>query len=132
MRGPDGHFQPTEQVQPMNENFIGGFTPQPSPVPTGRFPHHQGYPFPQPDVNGNGPPPPVPPKQSRTSLQSDLTHMTAAERSQHLKVAKMNPNLQFMCGPLLRYDTVDERGVWRGAAMIVSEWSFPHESSLWA
>lgn len=39
----------------------------------------------------------------------------------------MHPNLQFMCGPLLRYDTVDERGVWRGAAMIVSEWLFYHD-----
>lgn len=111
----------------MNESFIGGFAPQPSPIPTGRYPHHQSYHFPQPDANGNGPPPPVPPKQSRTSLQSDLTQMTAAERSQHFKVAKMHPNLQFMCGPLLRYDTVDERGVWRGAAMIVSEWLFYHD-----
>lgn len=32
----------------------------------------------------------------------------------------MNPYLQFMCGPLLRYDTVDERGVWHGAALIVT------------
>ncbi|ETW85467.1 hypothetical protein HETIRDRAFT_32709 [Heterobasidion irregulare TC 32-1] len=32
----------------------------------------------------------------------------------------MNPHLQFMCGPLLRYDTVDERGVWLGAALIVT------------
>ena len=33
----------------------------------------------------------------------------------------MNPYLQYMCGPLLRYDTVDESGVWHGAALIVSE-----------
>jgi hypothetical protein len=32
----------------------------------------------------------------------------------------MNPHLQFMAGPLLRYDTVDEYGVWNGAALIVS------------
>ena len=31
-----------------------------------------------------------------------------------------NPMLQLMCGPLLRYDTV-ENGVWYGAAMVVSE-----------
>ncbi|KAG8704747.1 hypothetical protein FRC08_002055 [Ceratobasidium sp. 394] len=31
----------------------------------------------------------------------------------------MRPHLQFMCGPLLRYDTV-EKGVWYGAAMIVT------------
>lgn len=34
----------------------------------------------------------------------------------------MNPYLQFMCGPLLRYDTMDERAVWHGAALIVSEY----------
>jgi len=32
----------------------------------------------------------------------------------------MNPYLQFMCGPLLRYDTTDADGVWRGAAMVVT------------
>ena len=47
--------------------------------------------------------------------------MSAVERSKHLRVARMSPYLQFMVGPLLRYDTVDEQGVWRGAAMIVSE-----------
>lgn len=33
----------------------------------------------------------------------------------------MEPHLQFICGPLLRYDTVDELGKWHGAALIVSE-----------
>jgi hypothetical protein len=33
----------------------------------------------------------------------------------------MEPHLQFMVGPLLRYDTVDENGLWRGAALIVSK-----------
>ena len=32
----------------------------------------------------------------------------------------MDPYLQFMCGPLLRYDSVDSDGVWHGAALIVS------------
>lgn len=32
----------------------------------------------------------------------------------------MDPLLQLMAGPLLRYDTVDADGVWHGAAMIVS------------
>lgn len=31
----------------------------------------------------------------------------------------MNPYLQLMVGPLLRYDTVDEFGVWHGACLIV-------------
>jgi hypothetical protein len=51
--------------------------------------------------------------------------MSAAERSNSLNLGKrrrrMEPYLQFMCGPLLRYDTVVEHDVWRGAAMIVSE-----------
>ena len=50
-----------------------------------------------------------------------FANMNAVERSKQLRVARMSPYLQFMAGPLLRYDTVDERGVWRGAAMIVSE-----------
>jgi len=32
-----------------------------------------------------------------------------------------------MCGPLLRYDTVDEQGVWRGAALLVSELRYVFE-----
>lgn len=31
----------------------------------------------------------------------------------------MNPYLQLMVGPLLRYDTVDENGIWHGACLIV-------------
>ncbi|EGO20988.1 hypothetical protein SERLADRAFT_351219 [Serpula lacrymans var. lacrymans S7.9] len=32
----------------------------------------------------------------------------------------MDPHLQLMVGPLLRYDTVDESGIWHGAALIVT------------
>jgi hypothetical protein len=32
----------------------------------------------------------------------------------------MEPQLQFMVGPLLRYDTVDAQGVWNGFALIVT------------
>ncbi|KAF8968403.1 hypothetical protein BDZ97DRAFT_1655223 [Flammula alnicola] len=46
--------------------------------------------------------------------------MSAIERSQVLRVARMDPHLQFMCGPLLKYDTIDEHGVWHGAALIVT------------
>ena len=49
-----------------------------------------------------------------------LTTMNPVERTQHLRAGTMNPMLQLMCGPLLRYDTV-ENGVWYGAAMVVSE-----------
>ncbi|EJF62578.1 hypothetical protein DICSQDRAFT_84388 [Dichomitus squalens LYAD-421 SS1] len=131
-RGPDGRFQPVEEVGPMAEPFVGGFLPPPSPVPS----------------LGRGPPPPLPPKDgnwdqlnvrlpskaslsdtmSRTestlsganSTYSTFANMSAVERSKHLRVARMNPHLQYMVGPLLRYDTVDEQGVWRGAAMIVT------------
>ena len=51
-----------------------------------------------------------------------LAHLSAVARSQNLRVARMNPHLQFMAGPLLRYDTVDQNGVWHGAAMVVSEY----------
>ena len=36
------------------------------------------------------------------------------------KAPRTDPYLQFMVGPLLRYDTVDENGLWHGAVMIVS------------
>ena len=49
-----------------------------------------------------------------------LAGMTPVERSRNLRVARMDPILQFMAGPLLRYDTVDGEGVWHGAALIVS------------
>jgi hypothetical protein len=57
--------------------------------------------------------------------QNPLSQLSPVERSRTLKLRKvmMNPRLQFMCGPLLRYDTVDEHGVWHGAALIVSECS---------
>ncbi|KAF9484877.1 hypothetical protein BDN70DRAFT_871851, partial [Pholiota conissans] len=46
--------------------------------------------------------------------------MSAIERSQALRVARMEPHLQFMCGPLLKYDTIDEDGIWHGAALVVT------------
>lgn len=55
------------------------------------------------------------------SIYSTFSQMSAVERSQNLRVARMEPHLRFMVGPLLRYDTVDAQGTWRGAAMVVSE-----------
>jgi hypothetical protein len=60
----------------------------------------------------------------RPSFEQDpLSQLGPVERSRTLKLRKMmmDPPLQFVCGPLLRYDTVDEHGVWHGAALIVSE-----------
>jgi hypothetical protein len=49
-----------------------------------------------------------------------LKHLSPIERSKAFKTTRMQPFLQFMVGPLLRYDTVDEAGVWHGAALIVT------------
>ncbi|KAF9566336.1 hypothetical protein CPC08DRAFT_628649 [Agrocybe pediades] len=57
--------------------------------------------------------------QSTVSI-AELTHLSAVERSQMLRVARMDPHLQFMCGPLLKYDNIDEHGIWHGAALIVT------------
>ncbi len=141
-RGPDGRFRPVEQVLPLEEGFIGGWnvsappSPAPSPFPSGNganvggpfaatppptfSPHliQSGYPF----IHT---PSPIVPSAAHTLRPSfndgQPPQLSAIERSQSLKMRRMNPYLQFMCGPLLRYDTVDERGVWRGAALIVSE-----------
>ncbi|KAH9056664.1 hypothetical protein EDB87DRAFT_1202257 [Lactarius vividus] len=140
-RGPDGRFRPVEQVLPLEEGFIGGWnvsappSPAPSPFPSGNganvggpfaatpppaFSQHlaqSGYPF------VHTPSPILPPKAHSLHPSFDdsqQSHPSAIERTQSHKVKKMNPYLQFMCGPLLRYDTVDERGVWHGAALIVT------------
>lgn len=61
---------------------------------------------------------------SRSITWSDsvayLAQLPAAERSQMQRAPRMDPYLQFMVGPLLRYDTVDENGLWYGAVLIVS------------
>lgn len=55
---------------------------------------------------------------SPTSIPGEL--LSAVERTRVLpKPAQMSPHLQFMCGPLLRYDTV-VGNIWYGAAMIVT------------
>jgi len=66
--------------------------------------------------------PNVSPFTSSSNLQL-ISLMTATERSRNMRVAKTKPHLQFMVGPLLRYDTI-ENGVWRGAALIVSECAY--------
>ena len=147
-RGPDGRYQPVAQVYPMGQPFVGGFAPppmNPSAMNMGGAPPSPFRPPPSPG------PPPLPPKDSRPSFSNgrppsmqssavsyaesgntsptssymfatqQIAHLSPVERSQNLRVAQMNPYLQFMAGPLLRYDTVTSDGVWRGAALIVSE-----------
>ncbi|PPQ73897.1 hypothetical protein CVT26_011729, partial [Gymnopilus dilepis] len=110
-RASGAHHPPGEDVMPMDESFIGGFR-HPPPPPSPR-------------------PPAVPPKDLPPHLYSarpsqstistaQLTQMSAVERSHVLRVARMDPHLQFMCGPLLKYDTIDEHGIWHGAALIIT------------
>jgi hypothetical protein len=142
-RGPDGQYRPVAQVEPMEDTFIGGWS---MPVPRQPTPH----PTPPPESNGDGNvqlgvpapspflsphllqtgypfvrPPSVPPalQDLHPSLHDPLAKLSPVERSQnlHLRKTTMSPNLQFMCGPLLRYDAVDEHGVWHGAALIISK-----------
>lgn len=60
------------------------------------------------------------PTQSAMVSARQLTKLSAVDRSRVLRVARMEPHLQFMCGPLLKFDTIDDDGVWHGAAMIVT------------
>lgn len=137
-RGPDGRFKPVEQVYPLQESFIGGFRPPPSPVPSHRAeppplpPKDDAWPQSDTAVSNGHPVDSVASTSTQTAsfqtvgtnsyylTSQHLVHMSAVERSEALRVARMQPYLQFMAGPMLRYDTIDEQGVWRGAAMIVS------------
>ncbi|KAF9533418.1 hypothetical protein CPB83DRAFT_845226 [Crepidotus variabilis] len=112
---------PVETIAPMDESFIGGFKQAPpSPRPPTVPPKEHHY------FHGSGTMPqavhytPSTQSSSLTVSTSQLTAMTAVERSQVLRIARMEPHLQFMCGPLLKYDTTDEHGVWHGAALIVT------------
>ncbi|KAG1754457.1 hypothetical protein EDB19DRAFT_1892451 [Suillus lakei] len=123
-RGPDGRYLPVEEIDPLPDGSglaqAGSFGVPRSASPT-------------PDTL-----PPVPPKYfTDNSAQNasashpierlasgssglSLAQMPAVERSRAQRLARMEPHLQFMVGPLLRYDTVDETGLWRGAALIVT------------
>ena len=136
-RGPDGRYRHASQIESVDDVLIGGWAipppryPSPSPTypdgtdggdasrnvtpppPFSSLPIQQtGYPF----VRQSGPfmdDTPAPP-------------LNTSEGSQAFKRRRwfMVPYLQFMCGPLLRYDAVDEHGVWHGAALIVSKCSW--------
>jgi hypothetical protein len=144
-RGPDGQFRAVAQVEPMSDGFVGGWALAqpgqpavlaaqsdsnghagahldvrvPSPGPSAHL-ARTGYPF------VHQPPPSHPGviQGVRPSFAlSPLSQLGPVERSHALNARRrtMNPYLQYMCGPLLRYDTVDDYGVWHGAALIVSE-----------
>jgi len=130
-RGPNGRYLPVEEVQPLPEDnrVTSGLRllpPPPTPSTPSLVPSepstdlpayvsknnaHNAYAsasrYMEPSVSGNS--------------SAHLAQMHAVDRSRVQKLARMEPHLQFMVGPLLRYDTVDENGLWRGAALIVSK-----------
>jgi hypothetical protein len=131
----DSHLTTLPSSNPFQPAFPSPTQPPPLPI------RYDGMP---PSPMDNFQPPPLPPKPG-TSHTATLRTITTAdpdsrqrvtvhvefaiavdlvddrrERSRNLRIAKMKPHLQFMVGPLLRYDTI-ENGIWRGAALIVSE-----------
>ena len=124
---PSSSFQPTfpsPQFSPPSIHY-DGMPPPPmdDPQPPLIRPTSISPSFPQ---LPNHPPPnnadPLDNMSPRTSISNSnsIPSMTAVERSRHLRIAKTTPHLQFMVGPLLRYDTI-EGDLWKGAALIVSE-----------
>lgn len=107
------------QYDGMPQPFMGNF--QPPPMPPGpnnpSHPQSPNYYTPQ-NMNMDD----MPPRMSSMDLRS-ISSMTAVERSRQLKFANTTPHLQLMVGPLLRYDTI-ENGIWRGAALVVSECAY--------
>ncbi|THH33013.1 hypothetical protein EUX98_g1210 [Antrodiella citrinella] len=131
----------------MEQPFVGGFSSAIAPPPVSYRPP-SSFPSPQPSP-GPPPLPPKddlyqsfderPSSSVATSLYAEsvtsnaestasrsftytpqqLSQMSPVERSHNLRVVRMSPYLQFMAGPLLRYDTVED-GVWKGAALIVT------------
>ena len=100
---------------PMDEASLGGFAVH---DPAVRMP-----PTPPPkNLPGNGYPStiPMPVPEPLSDTIAHVSRMSAVERSNAFRVARTNPHLQFMAGPLLHYDTVDHLGVWHGHVLIVS------------
>ncbi|THH08214.1 hypothetical protein EW145_g2858 [Phellinidium pouzarii] len=150
-RGPDGHYEPVEQVHPISDGDNGGLNRSTPPTQPPRL-QVPGFPSPElpelPPYPRSGPPTPPskdglpyytnpngayvtqPTFGGRVSHQASvpssytpggsLAGLSAIERSQYLRAVRMNPYLQLMVGPLLRYDTVDEQCIWHGACLIVS------------
>ena len=82
--------------------------------------HHPSYATPPLDPVPSTSQIPVTDSLTNTSSPPPAEPLSAVERTQVLrKPARMQPPLQFMCGPLLRYDTVMD-DVWYGAVMIVT------------
>ncbi|EAU88219.2 plasma membrane protein [Coprinopsis cinerea okayama7 len=101
-------LQGQQQHKPIPHSTDFGGIPAPLP------------PEPKDDPTGTNTSTTYNPTHSYMVSARQLTKMSAVDRSRVLRVARMEPHLQFMCGPLLKFDTIDEHGVWHGAAMIVT------------
>lgn len=122
-RGPDGRYLPVEEIDPLPDGSgraqAGSFGIPRSSSPTpGVLPVPPEYFTDKPVQNASA-------SHSIEQLASgssgvSLAHMPAVERSRAQRLPRMEPHLQLMVGPLLRYDTVDENSLWRGAALIVT------------
>lgn len=125
-RGPDGRYLPVEDVDPLPDgsgraqagNF--GIPHSSSPTPGTLPPVLPNYSTDNPAQNVYASASHSIERLASGSSGVSLAQMSAVERSRAQRLARMEPHLQFMVGPLLRYDTVDENGLWRGAALIVT------------
>ncbi|KAF8522090.1 hypothetical protein BU17DRAFT_45307 [Hysterangium stoloniferum] len=108
-RETTGRFSGVEHAEPLNESFIGGF--RPLGAAASRI-HPQQH-----SIDSNS----VSPPSSESAVSA--APLSAVERSriqQSHAPPRMNPHLQVMCGPLLRYDTVNAQGYYRGACLLVT------------
>lgn len=93
-RGSDGQYVPEVVVGPLPNGQISTALPEYAPRPSNI--------------------------SSSATHSKRLAEMPPAERAMAQRIPQMSPLLQFMVGPLLRYDTIDMNGVWHGAALIVT------------
>ncbi|KAJ3562891.1 hypothetical protein NP233_g9293 [Leucocoprinus birnbaumii] len=141
-----GHYGPVEEAGPIEESFIGGFyghrpppspsSPVPPPIPPKdgllypvQPPSHAAH---QPPIDGMPMPsthneaahlqPPGPSQSAinQPAFPSHALHAITTEQLTHLTAVERSQMLRFMCGPLLKFDTIDSQRTWFGAALIVT------------
>ncbi|KAG9057330.1 hypothetical protein FS842_007469 [Serendipita sp. 407] len=123
---PDGSYRPRITVNPINEPYTGsyhqastssssGTWAPPSGPPPGSSANPPGY-----YAHANHPPSWMPNEEKMAFEGKERPTLSAIERSNSYgRLDRMEPHLQFLCGPLLRYDTV-YAGKWHGAILIVT------------
>jgi hypothetical protein len=106
-----GIHQPVEDVGPMDEAFIGGFRNHQPPSPRPPAPPPKDYPYTaphdhRPPAHAAAPsefPNAAYPPQIQPASRAQLAHMSAIERSQALRVPRMQPHLQVRSPRRLSY-----------------------------